>query len=96
MDYDLEKRKNRFGRVVTTLVVLPDPDISDNEVPTDDAPNDVDQDVIPMIDNEDNLSEDSDIYEEPAIVEQNVWSHVRKPKLNVDFLGDVEAEKEDE
>ena len=32
MDCDIVRKRNRFGRMVTTLAVLPDADISDNDV----------------------------------------------------------------
>ena len=32
MDCDIVRKRNRFGQMVTTLDVLPDADISDNDV----------------------------------------------------------------
>lgn len=36
MDFDIVRKRNRFGRLVTTLDVLPDADLSENEVEDND------------------------------------------------------------
>ena len=90
MDYDLVTKRNRFGRLVTTMAVLPDADISDCASENEDDATPQEQTLRDTTDIEEEVDEEDQEDEEEVEAfhpDERNWSHIRKPREDITFLG---------
>jgi hypothetical protein len=91
MDYNLETRRNRFGRMVRTLVVIPDADISEAEQEQQ-SPEEQGEAAINSHNVDCTSSEETDEEgsSKSLYKTQFKWKRIRKPSCEIPFQGGVE------